>query len=154
MMYVTCGTFKCICRNMYVHLCESHKIVAICIVANVISILHIHEANCDAHKHQHTHLITCCGWVYICRSALIYTKYSNILTILIPIIKSPRSGVTLCVQFVSAASASASAKTFPSHVKSIWDKPFIYGTKNIWAWGNVLDYFSVTLTQGHGCGVH
>ena len=34
-------------------------------------------------------------------------------------IKSPRSGITLCFQFVSAASASAAAKTFPSHVKTI-----------------------------------
>ena len=71
-------------------------------------------------------------------------------------IKSPRSGVTLCFQFVSAPSAvstSASAKTFPSHVKIVWAKPLIFGTKNIWVWGNVLDDLSLTLTQGHGCGV-
>ena len=41
------------------------------------------------------------------------------------IIKSPQSGVTLCFQFVSAASvsASAAATTFASHVKTIWAKP-------------------------------
>ena len=40
------------------------------------------------------------------------------------LIKSPQSGVTLCFQFVSAASATAgSAKTFASHVKTIWAKP-------------------------------
>ena len=69
------------------------------------------------------------------------------------IIKSPRSGVTLCFQFVSAALASAAAKTFPSHVKTIWAKPLIFGTKNIWVWGNVMDDLSMTLTQGHSCGV-
>ena len=58
------------------------------------------------------------------------------------VIKSPRSGVTLCFQFVSAA-----AKTFPSHVKTVWAKPLIFGTKNIWVWGNVLDDLSMTLTQ-------
>ena len=26
-------------------------------------------------------------------------------------------------------------------------------TKNIWVWGNVLDDLSMTLTQGHGCGI-
>ena len=41
------------------------------------------------------------------------------------IIKSPR----LCFWFVSAASAAA--KTFPSHVKTAWAKPLIFGTKNI-----------------------
>ena len=66
------------------------------------------------------------------------------------IIKSPRSGVTLCFQFISA---SAAVKTFPSHVKTIWAKPLIFGTKNIWVWGNVLDDLSLTLTQGHGCGI-
>ena len=75
-------------------------------------------------------------------------------------IKSPRSGVTLCFQSVSAASASAAsaasaaAKTFPSHVKTVWAKPLIFGTKNIWVWGIVLDDLSMTLTQGHGCGIH
>ena len=44
------------------------------------------------------------------------------------IIKSPRSGVTLCFQFVSAASAatsaaSAASTTFASHVKTFWAKP-------------------------------
>ena len=37
------------------------------------------------------------------------------------IIKSPQSGVTLCFQFVSAASAAAT--TFASHVKTVWAKP-------------------------------
>ena len=78
------------------------------------------------------------------------------------IIKSPRFGVTLCFQFVSntsAAPASASAacaatNTFPYHVKTVWAKPLIFGTKNIWVWGNVLDDVSMTLTQGHGCGIN
>ena len=66
------------------------------------------------------------------------------------VIKSPQSGVTLCFQFVSAASA---ATTFASHVKTVWAKPYMFGTKNIWVWGNVLDDLSMTLTQGHGCGM-
>ena len=76
------------------------------------------------------------------------------------IFKSPRSGLTLCFLSVSAASvsaasiASAAAKTFPSHVKTVWAKPLIFGTKNKWVWGNVLDDLSMTLTQGHGCGIH
>ena len=66
-------------------------------------------------------------------------------------IKSPWSGVTLCFQFVStvstsSTSASTSAKTFPSHVKTVWAKPFIFCTKNIWVWGNILDDLSMTLT--------
>ena len=68
------------------------------------------------------------------------------------IIKSPGAGVTLCFQFVSAVSAAA--KTFPSHVETVWAKPLIFGTKDIWVWGNVLDDLSVTLTQGHGCGIN
>ena len=44
------------------------------------------------------------------------------------IIKSPWSGVTSCFQFVSAVSAAA--KTFPSHVKTVWAKPLISGKKN------------------------
>ena len=67
------------------------------------------------------------------------------------IIKSPRSGVTLCFQFVSAASASAT--TFASHVKTVWAKSYIIGTKNIWVWKNVLDDLFMTLTKGHGCGI-
>ena len=39
-------------------------------------------------------------------------------TILSILIKSPRSGVTLCFQSVSATSAAA--KTFPSHIKTVW----------------------------------
>ena len=52
-------------------------------------------------------------------------------------------------QLVSAAAA----KTFASHVKTVGAKPYIFETKNIWVWGNILDDLSVTLTQGHGCGV-
>ena len=73
-------------------------------------------------------------------------------TILSILIKSPRSGVTLCFQSVSATSAAA--KTFPSHIKTVWAKPLVFGTKNIWVWGIVLDDLSMTLTQGHGCGIH
>ena len=73
------------------------------------------------------------------------------------LIKSPRSGVTLCFQFVSAASAAAAAPaattSFAYHVKTVSDKPYIFGTKNLWVWGNVLDDLSMTLTQGHGCGI-
>ena len=36
-------------------------------------------------------------------------------------LKSPRSGVTLCFQFVSAT-ASAAATIFASHVKTVWAK--------------------------------
>ena len=86
------------------------------------------------------------------------TKCSELCIVSInSFIKSPRSGVTLCFQSVSAASASAAsaaAKTFPSHVKTVWAKPLIFGTKNIWVWGIVLDDLSMTLTQGHGCGIH
>ena len=70
------------------------------------------------------------------------------------LIKSPQSGVTLCFQFISAASAaSTAAKTFPSHVKTVWAKLLIFDTKNIWVWGNVLGDLCMTLTQGHGCGI-
>ena len=48
----------------------------------------------------------------------------------------------------STASVSAAAKTFASHVKTVSAKPYIFGTKNIWVWGNVLDDLSMTLTQG------
>ena len=63
--------------------------------------------------------------------------------------------MTLCFQFVSAASAAASAaaKTFASHIKTVWAKPYIFGTRNLWVWGNVLNDFSMTLTQGHDCGI-
>ena len=67
------------------------------------------------------------------------------------LIKSPRSGVTLCFQFVSAMFAAA--MTFASHVKTVFAKFYIFGTKNIWVWGNVLDDLSVTLTEGHGCDI-
>ena len=48
-------------------------------------------------------------------------------------IKSPRSVVTLYFQFVSASTTSpaAAAKTFASHVKTVFTKPYIFGTKNI-----------------------
>ena len=75
-----------------------------------------------------------------------------IIIVIIIIIKSPRSGVTLCFQFVSAASAAAAAN-FAAHVKTITAKPYIFGTKNIWVWGNVLVDLSMTLTQGHCCGI-
>ena len=58
-----------------------------------------------------------------------------------------------CFLFVSAASASAAAKTFPSHVKTFSAKHLIFGTKHIWVWGNVLNDLSMTVTQGHGCGI-
>ena len=51
------------------------------------------------------------------------------------------------------SAASAAAKTFPSHVKTVSAKPLIFGTNNIWVWGNVLDDLSMTLAQGDGCGV-
>ena len=44
-------------------------------------------------------------------------------------IKSSRSGVTLCFQFISlsasaaAAATAAAATTFASHMKTIWAKP-------------------------------
>ena len=69
------------------------------------------------------------------------------------LIKSPQSGVTLCFQFVSSAATSAAATTFASHVKTVSAKPYIFGTKNLWVWGNVLNDLSMTLTQGHGCGI-
>ena len=68
-------------------------------------------------------------------------------------VKSPRSGVNLCFQFVSAAStastAPATTDTFASHVKTVCAKPCILESKNIWIWGNALDDFSMSLTQGH-----
>ena len=46
-------------------------------------------------------------------------------------------------------------KLFPLTLKpfelNLWC--IVFGTKNIWVWGNVLDDLSMTLTQGHGCGV-
>ena len=39
-------------------------------------------------------------------------------------------------------------------VKTVCAKPYIFGTKNIWVWGNVLDDLSMTLTQGHGCDIN
>ena len=88
-------------------------------------------------------------------TALAWTLFSHVLTLSqevyqyhCVIIKSPQSGVTLCFQFVSAA-----ATTFASHVKTVSAKPYIFGTKNLWVWGNVLNDLSMTLTQGHGCGI-
>ena len=84
----------------------------------------------------------------------------NKLTHYPSLINSTLSGVILCFQFVSAAStasASATAKTFPSHIKTVSAKPLIFGTKNILVWGNVLYDLSMTFTQGlhdlHSCGV-
>ena len=53
--------------------------------------------------------------------SIIITNVVTIITIIIIIIKSPQPGVTLCFQFVSAASAAAT--TFVSHVKTVWTKP-------------------------------
>ena len=44
-----------------------------------------------------------------------YSRFRRVIDVFPQIIKSPRSGVTLCFQFVSAASAAAST-TFVSHV--------------------------------------
>ena len=43
----------------------------------------------------------------------------NIIDLWSPMIKSPRSGVTLCFQFVSAPSIAAATTTFTSHVKTV-----------------------------------
>ena len=48
--------------------------------------------------------------------------------------KSPQFWVTLCIQFVSTAASLP-------HVKTICAKSYIFGTKNIWVWGNLLDDF-------------
>ena len=47
------------------------------------------------------------------------------------IIKSPQSGITLCFQFISTAMSTAAALTFASHVKTVWAKPKIFGTKKV-----------------------
>ena len=125
--------------------------------------------------HDHHHLLICplvsfvavvwLGHCPGCRTYEIATRFWVVvicpiikcLTVLeFSFIKSPRSGVSLCFQSVSAKSASlsAAAKTFPSHIKTVWAKPLIFGTKNIWVWGNVQDDLCMTLTQGHGCGIH
>ena len=49
----------------------------------------------------------------------------------------------------AAAAASSTAKTFASHVKTIFAKPYIFGTKNILFRGNVVDDLSLNLTQVH-----
>ena len=73
------------------------------------------------------------------------------------IIKSPQSGVTLCFQFVSAAAsasaAAAAAKTFASYVKTVWARLYIFRTKKVWVWENLLGDLWATLTQGHGCDI-
>ena len=123
--------------------------------------------------HDHHHLLICplVSFVAVvwlghgpgCRTYEIATRFWVVvicpiikcLTVLeFSFIKSPSSGVSLCFQSVSATSASAAAKTFPSHIKTVRAKPLIFGTKNIWVCGNVLDDLSMTLTQGHGCGIH
>ena len=58
------------------------------------------------------------------------------------------------VRFAAAsASAAAAAKTFASHVKTVWASHQIFGTKKVWVWENVLDDLLVTLTQGHDCDI-
>ena len=63
--------------------------------------------------------------------------------------------VTLCFQFVSAASSASpvTAITFACHTGIVTAIPSILRTKRIWVWENVLDDLSVTLTQGHSCGI-
>ena len=69
--------------------------------------------------------------------------------------KSPRSEVTLCFQFVSTASTSAVAKTFPSHVKlfqfNLWYlAQRIYGSGEMywmtfpWPWPKVMAVASIS----------
>ena len=65
-----------------------------------------------------------------------------------------KSRVTLCFQFASSSSTTAStatAITFAYQIKAVSAKPYIFGTKKVKVWGNVLDDLSPTLTQGHGC---
>ena len=62
---------------------------------------------------------------------------------------SPQSGVTLCFQFVSTAFAAA--KNLASHIKTVCAEPYIFGTRNMWVWGNALDDLSMTLTQSCSC---
>ena len=50
-------------------------------------------------------------------------------------------------QFVSTAAAAA-AETFAPHVKTVWAKPYISGTKKVKVWENVLNDLSMTLTKG------
>ena len=66
-----------------------------------------------------------------------------------PVIKSPQSGWLYVF---------SSFPPPPQQLLPLTSKPFelnlkIFGTKNIWVWGNVLDDLSVTLTQGHGCSI-
>ena len=66
-----------------------------------------------------------------CVKQVIYNLIMHGIILKLVIIKSPQSGVTLCFQFVSTASAattasaaaSAVATTFASHVKTVWAKP-------------------------------
>ena len=77
-----------------------------------------------------------------------------LLVITVFLIKSPQSGVTLCFQFVSASgsvsasAAVAAAMTFPSHVKTVWAKPWYLGQRKyksekmywvtfLWPWPKV-----------------
>ena len=43
--------------------------------------------------------------------------------------------------------------TFASHVKTVWARHWIFGTKKVLVWENVLDDLWVTLTQGQGCDI-
>ena len=53
----------------------------------------------------------------------------------------------------SASTTAAAAITFASHVKTVWAKPEIFGTRKVLVWKNVLDDLLVTLTLGHGCDI-
>ena len=74
--------------------------------------------------------------------------------LLLVIIKSPLSGLILCLQFISTVPAvpAVAAMTFSSYVQTLSAKPQIFGTKKVKVCGNVLDDLSVTLTKGHSCG--
>ena len=68
-------------------------------------------------------VVLCCDIFSVTILVRITVRMGGFLSVKFALIKSPRSGVTLCFQFVSAASASAAAKTFASHVKTVSAKP-------------------------------
>ena len=72
-------------------------------------------------------------------------------------IKSPsHSGVILCYQFVFAAAPASAAAAFNDFCFSRQNrlsKSLIFGIKKVYVGETVLGYPSVTLTQGHGCGI-
>ena len=43
--------------------------------------------------------------------------------------------------------------TLASHVKIIYAKPYIFGTKKVYTRENVLDDLSMASSQGHGCDI-